>query len=133
VQQAIDGTDEPHGDNRFLLRAALATSYVTFPEFCGAPRGYAAGQQHFWGCSYPEVKGMREPSTICDVSRHRNLANPRVGGVGLLGAQEGDGHNGDVVDGLEGSSHRSQNDQARGLASLLGVHLAADTAQGLDG
>ena len=51
----------------------------------------------------------------------------------VLGAQEGDGHDGDVVDGLEGSSHRSQNDQARGLAGLLGVHLAADAAQGLDG
>ena len=49
------------------------------------------------------------------------------------GTQEGDGHDGDVVDGLEGSSRRSQHDQARGLAGLLGVHLAADATQGLDG
>ena len=36
-------------DNRFLFRAALTFSYVTFPDFCGALGGYAVGQQYSGG------------------------------------------------------------------------------------
>lgn len=47
-------------------------------------------------------------------SKTRGEAHQNIVGARRSGAQEGDGHYGDVVDGLEGSSHRGQHDQGRG-------------------